>query len=177
MGAPYLGGVFKFCSRCSLFLGVADFIHAEVHPRAQHIHTGEVMREVHAAVVINAEKFSGRKRILIRREELEVPLVRGLLVFDAILHVLRRVFAAGVLQAICDDNAENVLGTLRFFHVGELATNGVDGDTNRIIKSGTARAFVASHEVVVELHEYVRKMFFDLLVVPVVPVVMTDTAD
>ena len=61
------------------------------------------MREVHAGITINAECFSCGKRILICRQELELPLVRGLLVFNAIFDILRRKFPARVLQAVRDD--------------------------------------------------------------------------
>ena len=84
---------------------------------------------------------------------MEVPLVRGLLVFDAILDVLRRVFAAGVLHAIGDDDAKDVLGTLRFFHVGKCMSDRIDGDANSIVESRAAGAVVLCHEVVVELRE------------------------
>ena len=146
-------GLFKFSSRSSLFLVVADFIHAQIHPRAQHVHTGEVMREIHAAVVVNAERFSGCKSILIRSQEFKLPAVFVLLVFDAIIDGLRRVFVAGVLHAIGDDNAKDVLGTLSFFHVGERMTDRVDGDADCIVQCRTAGAVVPCHEVVVELRE------------------------
>ena len=146
-------GLFKFSSRSSLFLVVADFIHAQIHPRAQHVHTGEVMREIHAAVVVNAERFSGCKSILIRSQEFKLPAVFVLLVFDAIIDGLRRVFVAGVLHAIGDDDAEDVLGTLRFFHVGKRMSDRVDGDADRIVERCAAGAVVLRHEVVVELCE------------------------
>lgn len=149
---PYLG-LFKFCPRNSLFLGLAEGGHAVAHPSAEHIYACGVCNEIHAGAFVKAHGFPCRKRVLIRREELEVPLVRGLLVFDAILHVLRRVFAAGVLHAICDDDAKDVLGTLRLFHVGERMTNRVDGDANGVVESRAAGTVVLRHEVVVELCE------------------------
>ena len=149
---PYLG-LFKFCSTGSLSPGLADGGHAVAHPSTEHVHACGVCNEIHAGTFVKSHGFPGRKRILIRREELEVPFVRGLLVFDAILHVLRGVFAAGVLHAIGDDDAEDVLGTLRFFHVGERMTNRVDGDADRIVEGCAAGAVVLCHEVVVELSE------------------------
>ena len=137
----------------SLFLGLAEGGHAVAHPSAEHVHACGVCNEIHAGAFVKAHGFPCRKRVLIRREKLEVPLVRGLLVFDTILHVLRGVFAAGVLHAIGDDDAEDVLGTLRFFHVGERMTERVDGDADRIVEGGTAGAIILRHEVVVEMCE------------------------
>lgn len=149
---PYLGR-FNFCSTGSLFLGLAEGGHAVAHPSAEHVHACGVCNEIHAGAFVKSHGFPGRERILIRREELEVPLVRGLLVFDAILHVLRRVFAAGILHAIGDDDAKDVLGTLRLFHVGELTADRVNGYADRIVEGCAAGAVVLCHEVVVELCE------------------------
>ena len=137
----------------SLFLGLAEGGHAVAHPSAEHIHACGVCNEIHARAFVKAHGFPCRKRVLIRREELEVPLVRGLLVFDAILHVLRRVFAAGVLHAVRDDDAKDVLGTFRFFLVCELAADRIDGDADRIVEGCAAGAVVLRHEVVMELRE------------------------
>ena len=149
---PYLGR-FNFCSTGSLFLGLADVGHAVAHPSAEHVHACGVCNEIHAGAFVKSHGFPCRKRVLIRREELEVPLVRGLLVFDTILHVLRRVFAAGVLHAVGDDDAKDVLGTLRLFLVCELVANGVDGDANGVVESRAAGTVIPCHEVVAELRE------------------------
>ena len=125
-----------FDLRRLLLLRFANIVHAEVHTFTEQVHASKVMREIHAAVVVNAERFSGRKSILIRSQELKLPVVRGLLVLNTAFDVLRRVFTTGVLHAVSDDDAKDVLRTLFFIHVGELMANGVDGDANRIIKSG-----------------------------------------
>lgn len=62
---PYLG-VVLFRSKRSFLLGLADSVHAEVHTFTEQVHASEVVRKVHTAVVINAERFSGCKSILIR---------------------------------------------------------------------------------------------------------------
>ena len=148
---PYLGCL--FFPRCSLFSGLADVGQAVAHSSAEHIHACGVCNEIHAGAFVKAHGFPCRERILIRREKLEVPLVRGLLVFDAILHVIRRVFVAGVLHAVGDDDAKDVLGTLRLFLVCELVANGVDGDANGVVEGCAAGAVVLRHEVVAELCE------------------------
>ena len=146
-------GVFKFCSRSSLFLGLADVGYTVAHPSAEHVHACGVCNEIHAGTFVEPHGFACGETVLVRREELEVPLVCGLLVFDAIFDVLRRVFTAGVLHAIGDDDAEDMFGTFRVFLVCELVANGVDGDANGIVESRAAGTVVPCHEVVVELRE------------------------
>ena len=149
---PYLG-LFKFCSTGSLFLGLADVGHALAHPSTEHIHACGVCNEIHAGTFVKSHGFPRCKRILIRREELEVPLVRGLLVFDAILHVLRRVFAAGVLQTVRDDDTQDMFRAVLFRHLGELVTNSVNSRADSIVQCRTAGTVIPRHEVIVEVSE------------------------
>ena len=80
-------GLFKFRSSCSLFLGLADGGHAAAHSGAEPVHASNVVREVHAAVVIDAHGFASGESVLIRSQKLELPFVVGLLMSDASLHV------------------------------------------------------------------------------------------
>ena len=103
--------------------------------------------------MVDSKGFSTCKGVLICREEFELPIVHGPLVFDTILDVLRSMFATGVFHAVSDNHAEDMFRSFRFRHISELVADSINGDANGIVESRAPRAFVASHEVVVELHE------------------------
>ena len=103
--------------------------------------------------MINAKGFSCSESVLIRSQELEFPFVRGLLVFNAIFDILRRIFPARVLQTVRDDDAEDVFRAFGFRHLGELVTYGVDGRADSIVQCRTAGAVILGHEVIVEERE------------------------
>lgn len=56
--------------------------------------------------MVDSKRFSCGKCVLICRQELELPIVHGLLVFDAFFDILRRMLTTRVFQAICDNDAE-----------------------------------------------------------------------
>jgi len=100
--------------------------------------------------VVDSKRFSCGKCVLICRQEFELPIVHGLLVFDAFLHVLRRMLTTCILQAVSDDDAQDMFRTFVFRPLGELVTYGIDGRANSIVQCRTTGAVILGHEVIVE---------------------------
>ena len=69
---------------------------------------------------------------------------------DAVLHVLGAELPACVLEAVHDDDHEDVFGAVLLLHSGELLPERVDGDADGVVQRRAARAVVAGHEVVLE---------------------------
>ena len=132
---------------------MSNFIHAAAQHIAHFPHTELVGNEIRTEVHVETDGFASREGILVGGEELEIPAVNFLLVFDAGLDVLCRELFARVLHAVRDDHAQDVLGTFGFGHVGEFMADCVDGGADGIVQRGAAGTDILRHEIIMELRE------------------------
>ena len=116
----------------------------------QELHTVLVVRETPAIIMVYSEVFPGGESILVSSQELELPIVYGLLTFDAIFDVLRGVLPACIFHPVRDDDAKDMFRAFGFRHLGEPMTDRINGRADSIIKSRAAGAVVLRHEVIVE---------------------------